>query len=452
MMILPFAACTAEKNPAGGDENGNENGNGGTGNGGQQSEIICPTSVRAGAEGVIQWDGFVEGDVLCLAAKDGDDHQLEIKAITSSGLTFYVPKSVPAGNYMLVLKRETRMELGQIEILPPSCPVSAVSVPSKVACGEVLEITGIGFAEGCAVCLKNAEGEVYTFAAELTDLGVRINIPEDMPSGTYDVYLFQDGLEWLLGTALEVREAVSEAVVKDLVGIRYYYPYEEGIMSMRSWTITRGETITLEIADHTIEADVVTKGQYDLYASEGVNGFELYHDERDESCCLNMSYNRDENGIVQYSDVLRYGKTSPTHIVWTYNEDGQLLAVGVEGNSPIRRMEYADGNLVQFYSASFNYAGELQTNASFALDVVWGYMAIMDGAEEPFVYIPYLLGWHRNTEPVQLPSSIYLPDPADYTGATMLEHQFTYEFDADGYVSKMSWIREDGVHWIEYLY
>ena len=29
---------------------------------------------------------------------------------------------------------------------------------------------------------------------------------------------------------------------------------------------------------------------------------------------------------------------------------------------------------------------------------------------------------------------------------------YTYEFDADGYVSKMSWIREDGVHWIEYLY
>ena len=210
--------------------------------------------------------------------------------------------------------------------------------------------------------------------------------------------------------------------------------------------------MTLEIADYTIEAGVETKGIYDVYASQGTNEFELYYEEREESYCLDMSYGRDEDGTVQYSDVLRYGKSSPTHIKWTYNEDGQLLAVGVDGNKAIRSMEYADGNLVNFRATSFSYAGEPKMNASYALDVVWGYMAVMDGAEEPFVYIPYLLGWHRNTEPVQLPSSVYLLDPSDYTGAAMLEYPLAYEFDADGYVSKMSWMREDGAHWIEYQY
>ncbi len=451
MMILPFAACTAEKNPAGGDENGNENGNGGSGNGGQQSEIVCPTSVRAGSEGVIQWDGFVEGDVLCLAAKDGDDHQLEIKAITSSGLTFYVPKSVPAGNYMLVLKRDTRMELGQIEILPPSSPVSAVSVPSKVACGEVLEITGIGFVDGCALNLKNAEGDVYTFMAELTDLGVMINIPEDMPTGTYDVYLFQDGVEWLLGTALEVREAVSEEVVKEMSELRYMTPSDEGTMSMRKWTIDRGENITLEVAGYTIENGVETKGSYDVYISEDGYKFILTEDGMEVTNDIEMSYVLADDGSIQSSDVILYGKKAATPVTWTY-ENSLLVDVASEKGS-FTSLDYdADGNLILFHATDFEYLDASLVNAANAPDAAWAYMAMLSGHRDPFIYIPFFLGWSKNPDPAQLPSAVYLPDPDDVTGQTEIAHPFSYEFDSDGYISKMSWTVEGGDHWIELIY
>ena len=223
-------------------------------------------------------------------------------------------------------------------------------------------------------------------------------------------------------------------------------------MSMRSWTITRGETITLEVAAYTIEAGVETKGQYDIYVSEDGNSYMLDHDGMEITNDVEMTYFRTDKGYVESSDVILFGKSQPTPVRWTYDENGRLVDIASEKGS-FSFMEYDDdGNLVTFHANNFGYSDTSLVNAAYAPDATWGYMAVMTAHKDPFIYIPYLLGWHRNTEPVQLPSSIYLPDPADYTGATMLEHQFTYEFDADGYVSKMSWIREDGVHWIEYLY
>ena len=458
MIALSFAACSGEEIPAegnpGGNNTGNNNVNNGNdgGNGGQQSEIICPATVRAGEEGVIQWDGFKDGDTLCLSSKDGEDIQLEIKAVTSSGLTFYVPVTVPAGKYMLVLLRDPRKELGQVEILEMACPLSAVSVPSVVTCGEVLEITGIGFKDGCIILLKDAEGHEYTFETELTDMGVRMTLPEDMPLGSYDVYLVQDGMTWPLGTGLQVRELPKEEIVKELSGLRYFHPYDGEIMSMLSWTVTTGEPTTLEVANYTIEAGVETKDSYDTYVSDGENKFVLDHDGMEISNDIEMSYNRSEDGVVENTDLILFGKKVPTEVLWTYDEEGRLVDIASEKGS-FSSMEYdQNGNLVTFHATSFAYTDMTIVNAAYAPDAVWGYMTVMSAHKDPFIYIPYMLGWQKNVMPMQLPSSVYLPDPDDYTGSMMIEHPFAYEFDEDGYVTKMSWTREGSSHWIEYIY
>lgn len=458
VIALSFAACSGEEQPVVGNQNdtsnsGNNANNGnGSGNGGQQTEIICPESVRAGEEGLIQWDGFKEGDALCLSSKGGEDIQLEIKAMTSSGLTFYVPETVPAGKYMLVLVRDSRKELGEIEILEMSCPVSAVSVPSAVTCGDVLEITGLGFKEGCVIVLKDAENNEYEFDAQLTDLGVVVTVPEDMPAGVYDVYLVQSGKTWPLGTGLQVRELPREEVIKELVGLRYIYPYDGEIMSMTSWTVSAGEPTTLEVASYTIEAGVETKDSYDNYVSYDQVNFVLDHDGMEISNDIEMSYVRSDEGTVEKTDVVLFGKTVPTEVLWTYDEEGRLVDIASEKGS-FSSMEYDEaGNLFRFHAMNFGYSDTSLLNAAYAHDAVWGYMAVMSAHKDPFIYIPYMLGWQKVAQQVQLPSSVYLPDPVDYTGSTLIEHPFAYEFDEDGYVMKMSWTIEGNSHWIEYIY
>jgi hypothetical protein len=61
-------------------------------------------------------------------------------------------------------------------------------------------------------------------------------------------------------------------------------------------------------------------------------------------------------------------------------------------------------------------------------------MALME-QNDPFVYIPYLLGWYTKKS-VYLPTSMVLPSP---TGTGTVSHSLDYEFDESGYVVKMMW-------------
>ena len=77
MMMLPLA-CTEEGTPSGG------NGNGG---GNEMADCVCPASVRAGKDAVLQWEGFLEGDSLVGAqdtlgiSYDADDDTYDLDTI-----------------------------------------------------------------------------------------------------------------------------------------------------------------------------------------------------------------------------------------------------------------------------------------------------------------------------------------------------------------------------------
>lgn len=80
----------------------------------------------------------------------------------------------------------------------------------------------------------------------------------------------------------------------------------------------------------------------------------------------------------------------------------------VEGSEETAQA-YDRGNLTSFRNTGFSYDASGMANHPSAPDVVWAYMSLME-QNDPFVYIPYLLGWYTKSS-VYLPTSMVLPSP-----------------------------------------
>lgn len=428
--IASFLACTGEAGPAGSAEN-------------PLSECLCPGIVRAAGEGIIQWNGFSEGDALALVADDGTEYPLEVKIVTASGLIFTVPSDVPAGEYMLVLLGDLRKELGRITVLELLCPVSGVSVPAQAIIGETVDMAGLGYEEGCVIVLTDESGVEYALAAHLTYSGVSVVIPDDIPEGVYSVYLLQEGVSWLLSASLEI---CKDIVIKKFREIRYFYPYSGDDMIMMSWTVSREAPVTLTVSEYLVSEGEMTLNAYDAYVADGDARFVLSHDGLEISNAVEMSYQLDAAQGVTSSEVRFYGKKTSTAVGWAYDADGYLTSI-YSPTMELRSMEYESGNLTVFRQTRFKYDDSALVNNPYAPDVVWGYMSLQEYMD-PYVYVPYLMGWYTKASR-QLPAALVTPSQ---TGTGEVERAITYEFDDDGYVTRMSWAEGTSAYWVEYLY
>ena len=93
-----------------------------------------------------------------------------------------------------------------------------------------------------------------------------------------------------------------------------------------------------------------------------------------------------------------------------------------------------------FRNTVFVYDDPELVNHPDAADAVWAYIALQE-LNDPFVCIPYLMGWNIRSS-CQLPTAVKMPDPSDPSGVKTVTEPLEYEFDEDGYVSKMSWGKE----------
>ena len=428
--VISFVSCVKENGPSGSAEN-------------PLNECLCPATVRAGGEGIIQWNGFTEGDALALVTDSAVEYPLEAKVVTASGLIFTVPSDVPAGEYQLVLLGDVRKELGRIMVLELLCPVSGVDIPAQAIIGETVDITGLGFEEGCTIVMVDDGGVEYALVPQLTYSGVSMVIPDDMPEGIYSVYLLQGGVRWVLSSSFEV---CKDIVIKKYRQIRYFYPYSGDDMIMMSWNVSQEEPVTLTVSEYLVSEGEITLNAYDSYVADGDDRFVLSYDGLEISNAVEMSYQLDASGSVASSDVRFYGKKTSTAVGWTYDADGYLTSI-YSPTMVLRSMEYEDGNLTVFRQTRFKYDDPALVNSPYAPDVVWGYMSLQEYMD-PYVYVPYLMGWYTRASR-QLPTSFFTPSP---TGAGEVEHAVEYEFDEDGYVIKMSWAEGSSSYWVEYLY
>lgn len=414
-----------------------EDGNGlsseGTGN--LAGECILPLSAKLGGEVIIQWNGFSDDVSLALVTSDGTRFPVEDLFVSSSGVSFTVPVSLTPGVYQLVLDGEK--ELGSIEILYPDMPIVGLVLPSYAESGGNLSVGGAGFDASASLMLVTEDGTEIPLDVVLENAGLCAGVPKETDSGSYELYLLQDGLSWLLDDDFRIIKIGGD--VKRLVSLSYYVPYSGSIELCQTWDIHYGASPSLRFTESYVEGDDVTVYGYDDYVSVAEASFELI-DGLEYSNDLSISYVLDEQGGVESAAVVRYRHEDepPFEFMWNYDGEGYLQSITYEnsdGNTVIfRSLEYEDGNLTKFRTSSFFYDDEL-FNAPGAADVVLGFMALNE-LDEPSVHIPYLLGWYAKTS-VNLPSAMTVQLDSGLSSKVKLN----YEFDEEGYVTAMSWKR-----------
>ncbi|MBQ7899265.1 MAG: DUF4595 domain-containing protein [Bacteroidales bacterium] len=391
------------------------------------SECVLPASVQAGGEVLVQWDGFPEAPAISVVGEDGTSYEMTVTVVTASGLIFTVPASLAPGIYMV---KSGQDELGTIVVLPADMPVTGLKVSSGARQGEDVSIDGIGFEEGCEAVLVDDQENEYPLETVITYSGISVVIPDDLAEGSYKMYLVQDGMKWLLSGSFLV---YKDVVIKTLTRVDYYSPYVSPMMLRLSWEISRDDPVTLTVSETVINGEEESLEAYDRYICDASGYFTLDHDGFEASNDMGMSYIRNADGVVTQADVLIYGDSEATPFTWTYDADGFLTDISSPKRS-LRSFSYEGGNLVKFRNTSFEYSDPALINNPSAADVVWGYMSLME-KNDPFIYFPYLLGWYTKAS-AQLPSAMVSPSP---TGTGTEIYALTYEFDAEGYVTRMSW-------------
>lgn len=396
------------------------------------SECVVPPSARCGAEVILQWNGFTDDASVILRSASGDETLVYIKVITRSGMIFVIPPGTEPGMYGLFLVQDGEHDLGSIEILPPLIPVSGVSVPSSCMTGETVAVKGTGFKPSSSLVLVGKDGSRYEVVTEYGAGGLSFVVPDGIPEGEYSVYLVQDGNEWLLSGAL----SVQTLSMKKLASVAYQGPYMGTTQIRYTWKVTEDEPLRILLVEATVDAGGnVDEGSVDEYTAVADNAFEMTNDGMEASNDLSMTYIFGQDGRVQTSDVLIYGKSKPTEFTWSYDNEGYLLDVTYVASSGLRtfrEISYDKGNLVRFRNTEFVYDDETLKNHPAAPDVVWGYMAVMEKFD-PFMYFPYLLGWY-DMKSSSLPTAMTV---ASGTGTATLP--VGYAFDEDGYVVEMKW-------------
>lgn len=400
----------------------------GAGTGSPLSDCVLPAVMQAGEEALIQWNGFTQDSRLSLVSENAREYELAVKVVTASGIMCVVPVEVPAGFYIVAVDDNGRKELGMVEIIAADMPVIGIKIPSGAVAGEEVIIEGIGFEEGCSIILLDAEGNEYIMDISVVSSGISFILPAEFNPGDYVVYLQQGGVRWLISSMFSVYAGGAKALKR----IDYLTPYTGSAMLRLSWEIERTVPVMLTLTEYLVDGSDETVQAYDRYECDENGYFELTVDGFESSNDLGITYIRDADGVVTSSDVLIYGNSKPTSFVWTYDADGYL--VDISSSRSFRSLEYEGGNLTVFRNSGFNYDDPSLVNHPSAPDVIWAYMALME-QNDPFVYIPYLLGWYTKASAL-LPTSMTLPSP---TGTGNENHSLDYEFDEAGYVVKMMW-------------
>ena len=340
---------------------------------------------------------------------------------------------------MLVLLQDVRKDLGQLKVLAMEMPVKGVKVPAGAVSGETFSISGIGFKPGCIVdMISTATGNEYELEAILTATGIDVVIPVEVPADVYEMWLMQDGMSWLLADAFEVYAGI---VIKQLSALRYYAPYIGSAQIVMEWKFSK-DPVVFTISEYLLDGGVEELNAYDQYVMGADGKIKLEHDGFESSNDVSVSYQRDSDGVVTVADVLIYGKSSTTAFTWTYDADGFLTEVA-SPTKTFRSFEYQNGNMTVFNNTSFEFGDASLVNNPAAPDVIWGYMSLLD-KNNPFMYVPYFLGWYTKAS-AQLPTAMLQPSA---TGTGTDRYTFSYEFDEDGYVVKMSF----GGERVEYFF
>lgn len=373
------------------------------------SECVLSATAEAGREGFIQWNGFTKDAKVDLVSSAGNSYHAVVDVVTSSGLVFLIPSDIPAGVYKVKVSMSGKVfEAGEIEII-----ASEKKPEDEDPEQDPEDDPNEGEGDEPGSDPQPDEG---------TDDDPNEGTGDDPNEGTGDD-TSGDGPE--PGDPMEPEIPASK---KKLVRLEMI-PYLGSSQHMISWDIAE-DMLTVSITDVSA-GQVSSRDEY----SETTNqySYELTLDENEVSENLEIDYSVSSEGKVVSTELVRFKGTDSVN--WMYDSKGRITEVSSSKREYLS-IGYDGDNMSSFSSLAFEYGDPSLINNADAADVIWGYMALTtNGYKEPFLYIPYLLGWYRE-QSAALPTAMSSPS-AD--GESVDTSSLSYDFDEDGYVTGMSW-------------
>ena len=397
--LLLLFLCIAALVSCGGDEGvlGPDSGN-------PLSECALPDTVQAGSELVLQWNGFEDAAAIALKSS-AVEYDLEVEVVTSSGLIALVPREVTPGVYDVMLTQSVSMKLGAVEVTPADPESGSDENPDT------------GDEPG-----TDPEPEPGTD-------------PEPEPGTDPD-----PGVDPEPGPEPPVDPEVP-VEKKKLVRLEMT-PYLGSAQQMIAWDI-EPEVLRISVTDLTDNQVAYYDG---YYVSSSPFSYDLLDDGFEESENIEIDYVMSSDGNVQTTELVRYKGTDS--VTWMYDQNGRITEVSSSKQTYLS-IGYTGDNISSFSSVTFEYGDPSLVNNAEAADPIWGYMSLTtNGYKEPFLYIPYLMGWYR-PQSAALPTSMSSPSS---DGEGVDTSSLNYDFDEDGYVTGMSWKSGSTQCKVKYIY
>ena len=335
--IVTFSACSS-------DDDGPTN---------PITNAVVPSSAKIGSEVTVQGSGFATGQTILLQPESGDAVDANAK-MSSNGATFTIPYTLSAGKVNVVLKSgNDSWTLGSINLLDADNPISALSLPSEMAQGKEITISGIGFAEGDKILLASPSTKSNLIqnpyiSGTVTSDGLKFTLPNYNGEGMADVKLVRGNSSWSLGEAYIYQPRQIESItISDNAMMKMY-------ASMIGLT---EDALKLNLnynEDGSLKAISSNSGLEWAFTYDGKTVSTT-----GQTTGAPYTYSLDDNGrVVKSTGYDMYG--DEVTYTWNYDADGYLVNVKQEGSdTPDFSCTYNEGNMSGY---DLGFANELSTD------------------------------------------------------------------------------------------
>lgn len=430
-------------------------------------ECSVPATAEIGSKMTIAGQGFAATAEVGLRNSAGTETRLENPEITAAGFTGLVPATLTPGSYTVVLHQDGTWELGTVTLTAAAeCPVLSITVPDAIRLNQALEIAGAGFSSDMGIVLENTANQSRTeLTAALSSTGVSCTIPDGVSAGTYNVILTQDSHEWIIAESVPAAvykrlKSVSLSVTTEYEGAtvealaEYLYESSQGTdMPMDEATALSTAqlyfgmgafepTSTTSAYTFSFDADgnptsSTGKGLYDEAASEWFT----FTVDNSQLKGTNQQFEEGTDGIRTFAWTMDNGRIAESTIsyenrdaryLWAYDAQGFWTGVNNPDGSPYMALAYDAAKFTgSTGNAMFTYTASPQLNSIFGVDIakmIFGLQTINIIEVDQLAAILLNLA---GTPSTTLPATILEMDGSTPTP--------TYQFDEDGYVSKIDW-------------
>lgn len=458
--LLLLAGCAMTLSPACNDKDEES---------GPTCPVDCsvPATAQIGSEMTLAGQGFAATAEVALRSSAEVETRLLNPEITAAGFTGLVPATLTPGSYTVVLYQEGTWELGTVTLTEAAdCPVLTITVPDAIRLNQALEISGAGFTSGMGIVLENTADQSRTeLTVALSGAGVSCTIPDGVSAGTYNVILTYDGSEWLIAESVPAAvykrlKSVSLSVTTEYEGAtvealaEYLYESSQGTemamdeataLSTAQYYFGMGAfepTTTTSVYTFSFDADgnptsSTGKGLYDMTASEWFT----FTVENNQLKGTNQQFEEESDDIRSFAWTMDNGRIAESTIsyenrdaryLWAYDAQGFWTGVNNPDGSPYMALAYDAAKFTgSAGNAMFTYTASPQLNSIFGVDIakmIFGLQTInIIEADQLAAILLNLAG----TPSTALPATVLEMDDSTPTP--------TYQFDEEGYVTKIDW-------------